>query len=76
MTSDGDSLWRHEQPDIVDNARQRREDFFLAQLVTFPSTLGPGEYVLKVSIEDKAAAKACEAVFPFTIGSPIMTASN
>ncbi len=69
LTADGRSLWTHEEPQIVDRSRQRREDFFLAQRVSLPADLGPGEYVLKVMIEDTTAAKATEATLPFRIGA-------
>jgi hypothetical protein len=69
LTANGDSIWIHEEPEIVDIARQRRKDFFLAQLVTFPAGMAPGEYVLKVSIEDKLATKAGEASYAFHMPS-------
>jgi hypothetical protein len=68
LTADGASLWTHEEPDIEDRSRRRREDFFLAQLVSLPAELGPGDYVLKVMIEDTTAAKATEATHAFRIG--------
>ncbi len=68
LTADGRSVWTHEEPQIVDRSRQRREDFFLAQRVALPAELGPGDYVLKVMIEDTTAAKATEATHSFRIG--------
>jgi hypothetical protein len=68
LTADGRSVWTHEEPQIVDRSRQRREDFFLAQRVSLPAELGPGDYVLKVMIEDTTAAKATEATHSFRIG--------
>ncbi|UCG17450.1 MAG: hypothetical protein JSV19_05355 [Phycisphaerales bacterium] len=76
LTADGQSVWTHEEPNIEDVSRQRREDFFLAQLVTFPPELGPGDYVLKVMIEDTSAAKAAEAVHRFRIGSSALSAAG
>jgi hypothetical protein len=73
LTPDGKSLWTHDEPDIEDVSRQRREDFFLAQLVTLPATLSPGEYVLKVTIEDRTAAKANEAVHKFELGTTTLS---
>jgi hypothetical protein len=75
LTADGRSLWKHSEPDIVDISKQRREDFFLAQLVTFPPSLAVGDYVLKVGIEDTQAAKATEAAYPFRIGADALTAA-
>ena len=68
LTADGRSLWRHEEPDIVDTARTRRQDFFLAQLVTFPASLGSGEFVLKVTIQDEVSGKSNQSLHPFSIG--------
>jgi hypothetical protein len=73
LTPDGRSLWNHEEPRIEDHSKQRREDFFLAQLVMLPASLGPGDYVLKVTVEDQAAAKATEAVYPFRIDAPAIS---
>ncbi len=73
LTPDGRSLWTHDEPVIEDLSKQRREDFFLAQLVTFPAGIGPGEYILKVTIEDRAAAKASEVAYPFQLGTPAIT---
>ncbi len=67
LTADGQSLWTHHEPEIEDLSQRRRRDFFLAQLITLPPSLGPGDYVFKVSIEDVQAAKVAEAVRPFTI---------
>ncbi len=76
LTAGGNPVWRHEEPNIVDLSRQRRHDFFLAQLVTLPATLGPGEYVLKVSIQDELSGKSNQAICPFSMGSTsVATAS-
>ena len=53
----------------MDLSRQRRHDFFLAQMITLPDTLGPGEYVLKVSIQDELSGKSNQAIHRFSIGS-------
>ncbi|MHC4234265.1 MAG: hypothetical protein ACYSUQ_04035 [Planctomycetota bacterium] len=67
LTPDGRSVWRHEEPSIVDVSRQRRHDFFLAQMITLPGTLGPGEYVLKVSVQDELSGKSNQAIHRFSI---------
>lgn len=69
LTPDGRSVWRREEPNIVDLSRRRRHDFFLAQMITLPETLGPGEYVLKVSVQDELSGKSNQAVHRFSIGS-------
>lgn len=67
LTADGNSIWQHEEPDIVDLCRRRRNDFFIAQRITLPPTLPPGEIVLKVLVEDKLSGKANEAAHRLTI---------
>ncbi len=70
LTPAGQSVWQKEEPEIEDLSRQRREDFFLAKLVTLPASLPAGEYVLKVAITDRLAKKANEAVRPVKIHGP------
>ncbi len=65
LSADGRSLWKLEEPEIVDICRRRRQDFFVAQRITLPSTLPAGEYVLKVMAEDKLSGRLDEASFPF-----------
>jgi len=76
LTSEGRSLWLREEHKIEDVAKQRREDFFLAQLITLPADLPPGEYVLKAAITDLLASKTNEAAFQFTIpGADVASAA-
>ncbi len=65
LSADGRSLWKLEEPEIVDICRRRRRDFFVAQRITLPSTLPAGEYVLKVMAEDKLSGRLDEASYPF-----------
>ena len=76
LTDDGRLVWDHEEPTIKEVSRQRREDFFLAQLVTFPAGLSPGDYVLKVMIQDLLGGKANEAHVEFTIGPRQVTSTS
>lgn len=76
FTKTGESVWQREEPEVIDTCRNLRRDFFVAQRVTLPPTLPAGEYVLKVRVEDKLAAKAGEAAKPFTIHSPISVAKK
>jgi hypothetical protein len=68
LTTDGHSVWQQEEPEIVDLCRRRRTDFFVAQRVTFPPSLRGGEYVLKVSVEDKTSGRVDEAAHPVILG--------
>jgi hypothetical protein len=69
LTPTGQSLWRHEQPEIVDVSRQQRQDFFLAEIVTLPETVAAGEYVLKVTIQDQLSGKSNQAMYKFHVGN-------
>lgn len=76
LTSDGQSVWEHVEPEIVDQCRRRRRDFFLAQRVTFPATLPAGSYVLKVMVEDLLSGRTDEAIQPFVISSALSLAGH
>lgn len=53
----GEELWSAKEENIEDLSRQPRRDFYLAAERTIPKTLNPGDYVLKVEIEDVLAGK-------------------
>ncbi len=76
LTSHGRSVWTHEEPEIIDQCRRRRRDFFLAQRVTLPATLPAGEYVLKVMVEDLLTGRTNEAIEPFVISSALSLAGQ
>ncbi len=76
MTSDGKSMWQREEPDVVDRCRSPRRDFFVAQRITLPPTLPVGNYVLKFSVEDKAAGTMAESSASFEIRSPVSVAKG
>ncbi len=68
FTAAGESVLSREEPKIVDHCKRHRRDFFIAQRITLPATMQPGDYVLKVFVEDKLAGRASEGSFPFTVG--------
>lgn len=76
LTKEGQSVWTREEPEIVDQCRRRRSDFFIAQRVTLPPTLPAGDYVFKVFVEDKLSGKAGESLADFTILSPVSVAKS
>lgn len=76
FTKGGELVWQRDEPEVMDTCRNLRRDFFIAQRVTLPPTLPAGDYVLKVRVEDKLAAKAGEAVKPFSIHSPVSVAKK
>ena len=67
LTQQGDLVWEVDATEIEDLSFNRREDFFLAQIVQLPATLEPGEYVLNVTIEDKIGAKSNQRKVDFTV---------
>ena len=71
LTLEGESIWRHEEPEIEDLSRRRREDFFVAQRIVLPSGVKEGRYVLKVTVEDRLADKQTQAVLPFNIAATL-----
>ncbi len=67
FTSDGRSLWEHEEKKLEDYSRKPREDFFLSQIITLPPGMPPGDYVLKVTITDLLGDKTNEGNHRFSI---------
>jgi hypothetical protein len=61
---------------IPDECRRVRSDFFLALELAVPATLPPGDYTIKVTIEDKLSATADQAHVPFTMLDTNAVASN
>ncbi|MCH7814347.1 MAG: hypothetical protein IID40_10045 [Planctomycetes bacterium] len=76
LTPQGQSLWQRQEPSIVDLSRQRRTDFFVAQLITLPDTLGAGEYVLKVTLQDELSGRSNQAIHRFSIGASSTSTSR
>ncbi len=67
LTGGGQSVWRHEEPEVVDVCRRRRTDFFIAQRIVLPPSLPAGDYVLKVLVDDRLTGRADEASHSFRI---------
>lgn len=57
LRQDGHEIWNHTDENIEDVSRDRRRDFFLSAKVVIPKALSPGNYVLKVEVEDELAGK-------------------
>ena len=74
FSADGKSVWSREEPEVTDRCTRQRRDFFVAQRVTLPPTLPEGEFVLKVSVEDKHSEKICEGTKIFRLQSPLSAA--
>ena len=66
LSKSGEELWTQRDENIEDLARQRRSDFYLTiGPLAIPKSLGPGEYVMKVEVEDVIAGKMNSNVAKF-----------
>ncbi len=65
--ADGVLAWRQPVERINDFSRNRRRDFFLAQLIELPAELTVGAYRLKVRVTDRATDAVSEAIIPIEI---------
>lgn len=76
LTAEGESAWRHEEPEIVDLCRRKRRDFFIALRIKLPPTLPAGSYVMKLLVEDLLSGRADEASHPLAISSALSMATS
>jgi hypothetical protein len=68
-TDSGMMVWpaKSEPQAVIDLCRQRRHDFFIARIVTLPSSLTIGRYVLKLTVTDQLANRVAETSVPLEI---------
>jgi hypothetical protein len=67
----GAEVWSDEVKPVSDICRNRRRDFFLYDVVKLPPTLPPGEYTLKVTVEDQNANKFADNATLIGIVAPV-----
>jgi hypothetical protein len=60
-------LWSKKPTTVVDECRNRRRDFFLADRFAVPANLPVGQYVLKVTVIDELANHVAEKSVPIII---------
>lgn len=60
FTDGGARVWMDKGDVPVDLSRNRRHDFYVFKRLTLPKTLGPGRYVLKVTIVDQQSQRVAE----------------
>ncbi len=61
LTPEGQTVWSDNRDwEVVDRCVNRRMDFFFNRLWYLPEGLGAGEYVLKVTVEDKLKSQVDE----------------
>jgi len=63
----GTIVWERNEPNIEDRVRSPRRDFFIPFPMRLPATLPPGEYVVKVTIEDRIGGTTDQQRLTFTI---------
>jgi len=62
LTPQGHSVWKDpNEMEVVDICLNKRTDFFFNRLVQLPLGINPGDYVLKVTVEDKVKSRIDEA---------------
>jgi hypothetical protein len=66
-TETGMQVWQADPAVANESVRTHRRDFFLVKLITIPSTLPIGRYLLKVTVEDELAHRVAEASLPVLI---------
>ncbi len=60
-TETGMQVWQADPAVADESVRTHRRDFFLVKLITIPSSLPIGRYLLKVTVEDELAHRVAEA---------------
>lgn len=66
--SQGNVIWQQSEAGIEDLTRSPRRDFFIPFPVTLPAGTPAGDYVLKVTVEDKLGATMDQQRISFNIG--------
>jgi hypothetical protein len=66
----GLQVWATEENEVVDVARNRRDDFFLSRPLILPEDLPPGSYTLKMTLTDDLADTVSESTLPIRILPP------
>jgi len=65
--ADGLPVWRQRPVAITDESYNRREDFFVVQVIRLSDRLTVGKYQLKVTITDEVGQSVDEATVPIQI---------
>lgn len=73
---DGIPVWREDWQTAVDVTKNRRNDFFVVQIITLPKALGVGKYQLKVRVRDEKSKAEAEGAIHFElVADPKMAAT-
>jgi hypothetical protein len=66
--STGKIVWQRTEPKIEDRVSSPRRDFFIPFPVNLPGELPAGDYILKVTVEDKIGSTADQQRLTFAVG--------
>lgn len=66
-TENSVEVWQGTPAEVQDHCRNRRNDFFIWDRISLPSTLTIGGYLFKVTIIDEQANRVAEATVPIQI---------
>jgi len=68
-TDTGLAVWpdKTNAASFVDQARNRRHDFFISRMIRLPSSLAAGKYLLKITLTDEESNRVVEATSPLEI---------
>ncbi len=73
---DGIPVWREDWQSAADRSRNKRQDFFVVQLITLPRALSVGRYHLKIRVRDEKSGAEAEGTIPFEmVADPKMAAT-
>ncbi len=73
---DGIPVWREDWQAGVDASKNRRDDFFIVQLITLPQRLSVGRYQLKLHIRDEKSGAEAETALEFEMVADPRMAEN
>lgn len=62
---DGIPVWREPWQSSVDRAKNKRQDFYTTQLITFSKALSVGRYTMKIQVRDEKSQAEAETSIPF-----------
>ncbi len=62
---DGIPVWREDWQLGTDTSKNRREDFFIVQVITLPPRLSVGLYQFKIHVRDKQSGAEAEVTVEF-----------
>jgi hypothetical protein len=65
--ADGLPVWRQRPEQILDRSANKREDFFVVQIIHLSNRLSVGKYHLKVRITDEVGQQVDEQSIPIQI---------